>query len=368
MICEEGLYMKDFPHCEFVTKFLKGTSQMVQQQHLVAKNHVPPQGGNVGHSYHEHTSTSASKVYMFKTVNVITRENTYDTPLGDHANGNTINQPSTSTPPPSSNPLNIENPISDLVLRSPKSAIRKATFNPNACATQNYNIIEDLTQAPFAMSALEVLQHFPSRRRTLLSIIGAMDPKESNPITFNLDYSMERLSHHLAFQIQIFVGGKNIHHNVLDEGTSTYVMSFSCWRALGSPKLGRSSTTLKVFDGCGFQPHRLLQSIIVTLKGKIVSVDIEVVDAPLDYNLLLGRSWFYAITAVTSLVFPILRFPHQGKIITVDQLDYTTPSLHNVASNNFPFLGHNSFESVGVGLLKDSLLMGIFPLCAPPTP
>ena len=34
-----------------------------------------------------------------------------------------------------------------------------------------------------------------------------------------------------------------------------------------------------------------------------MSIDIEVVNAPLDYNLLLDRSWFYAMTAVTSSIF-----------------------------------------------------------------
>ena len=115
-------------------------------------------------------------------------------------------------------------------------------------------------------------------------------------------------------------------------------MYFPCWRALGSPKFNQSPTTLKSFYGCGFHTHIILQSFIVTLKGKIVSVDIEVVDTTLDYNFLLGHSWFYAMTLVTSLVFCILRFPHQGKIIIVDQLDYTTPYFHNVAANNVPLL------------------------------
>jgi hypothetical protein len=139
-----------------------------------------------------------------------------------------------------------------------------------------------------------------------MSTIGSMDHEESNLITFNLDYFKERLSHHLAFQTQVLVGGKNIHHTILDEGSSTYVMSLPCWRALGSPTLTQYHTTLKVFDGCGFQPHRLLQYFVVTLKGKIVSLDIEVVDAPLDYNLLLGHTWFYAMTVITYLVFCIL--------------------------------------------------------------
>jgi hypothetical protein len=121
-----------------------------------------------------------------------------------------------------------------------------------------------------------------------------------------MDYFKERLSHHLAFQIQFLVGGKNVHHTVLDEGASTYVMSFPCWRALGSPKLTSSLTTLKVFDGRGFQPHRLLQYFDVTLKGKIVLVDIEVVDTPMDYNVLLGRSWLYTMTFIASMVFRVL--------------------------------------------------------------
>jgi hypothetical protein len=168
------------------------------------------------------------------------------------------------------------------------------------------------------MSSIEVIKNYLSQRRTLLLAIEAMEPEESNMITFNLDYFKERLSHHLAFQIKISVGGKNIHRIVLDEGASTCVMCFPCWRALGSPKPTMSPTTLKSFDGRGFQPHRFLQSFAMTLKGKIISIDIEVVNTPLDYNLLLGRSWFYAITDVTSSLFHILQFSHQGKIVIVD--------------------------------------------------
>jgi hypothetical protein len=125
MICEEDHCTKEFPHREVVAKFLKGTSQQVQQQNLLAQNPAPPQGGNTSHSHHGNASTSAYEVYMFKVLNVTTRTNTYDTPLGDQTKGKIVNQPSTSTPPPSSNPLHIEKPTSDAVLRSPKSVILK---------------------------------------------------------------------------------------------------------------------------------------------------------------------------------------------------------------------------------------------------
>ena len=65
-------------------------------------------------------------------------------------------------------------------------------------------------------------------------------------------------------------------------------MSLSCWRAIGSLEMNRSPTTLKAFDGRGFQPYGLLPAIDVELGGNSVSIHIEVIDAPLDYNLILG--------------------------------------------------------------------------------
>jgi hypothetical protein len=76
----------------------------------------------------------------------------------------------------------------------------------------------------------------------------------------------------------------------------------------------------------------------VELNGKVIFVDIEVVDVPLDYNLLLGLSWFYRMIVVASSIFHILQFPRQGKIVIVDQLDYYTPDIHSSPTNNIPFL------------------------------
>ena len=76
--------------------------------------------------------------------------------------------------------------------------------------------------------------------------------------------------------------------------------------------------TLKAFDGRGFQPHGLISALAIELGGKTVSIQVEVVDAPLDYNLLLGRNWFYAMTVVASTVFRIVQFPHLGRIVTIN--------------------------------------------------
>jgi hypothetical protein len=380
LICGDDHYTRDCPHRDEVAKIFKGNSQPAvltqpfpQQQSMVAQTPTP--GGNANQP-HDETSTSAH-IYMFNGVNLTTRSTTYDTPSKpDKSKTANDSSPDPSPPagnPPSVNPpsgpLQIEKPSFDSILRPPKSTIRKSTFNPNSRAAQNYNIVEDLAQAPCAMSALEVLQHCPTQRKTLLAAIGAFDPESSNYITFNLDDYRPRLSHQLAFQIDVVVHNQQIHRTILDEGASTCVMSLSCWKGLKSPALNKSPTMLRAFDGRGFHPHGLLQSLAVQLGGKTVTIDVEVVDAPLDYNLLLGRSWFYAMTAVASSVFRCVQFPHQGKIVTIDQLDFCTPDARIPATNNIPFLGDHAvtYESVGVGLLKDSSLMGTFPTPLPPT-
>jgi hypothetical protein len=96
---------------------------------------------------------------------------------------------------------------------------------------------------------------------------------------------------------------------------------------------------------------------------------VDNINAPLNYNLLLGRSWFYDMTFITSSVFRCVQFPHQGKIVTIDQLDFCTPDARAPVTKNIPFLGDQKvmYEIFGVGLLKDSSLMGTFPTPPPPT-
>ena len=67
-------------------------------------------------------------------------------------------------PPPASGPLQIKWPSTKPVVSPPsRGVLHKSSYNPNACATQQYRIVEDLAQAPSAMSTLEVLQSCPSQ-------------------------------------------------------------------------------------------------------------------------------------------------------------------------------------------------------------
>jgi hypothetical protein len=127
-----------------------------------------------------------------------------------------------------------------------------------------------------------------------------------------------RLAYHVDFQIHVEYSKYTIKHEIVDEGAATYVMSLVCWKVLGSPTLSKSSNMLNAFDGHPFHPHDILSAFPVHLGGKTVEVEVEVVDAPLNYNLLLGRNWTYSMVIVVSSIFRTLGFPHQGKIVTID--------------------------------------------------
>ena len=103
------------------------------------------------------------------------------------------------------------------------------------------------------------------------------------------------------------------------------IMSLNCWKSLGSPRLLQSSMTLKAFDGRTYKPCGIINNLQVELGGKTVSIDVEVVDGPLDYNILLGRPWVYAMTAIVSTYFRMISFPHKGTITVINQLFFLPP-------------------------------------------
>jgi hypothetical protein len=370
LMCGDDHYTKDCPRRAEVHKFLQSTSKPSTPAVLSQPFPSQQQASLV---IHDQPSTSTQSYVLMctadskkDTVTLTTRAKDY-TPSKEKVDDTPPDLVSTSPLNPStSGPLHLERPNLDTVIRPPpKGVVKKSAFNPHARAAQNYSIVEDLAQAPSAMSALEVLQSCPAQRRALLKAIGGIDPTDENLIVFDLNEHVPRLPAQLAFQIQVIVADKSICRTVVDEGASTCVMSFPCWKAIGSPPLTESQNTLRAFNGSGFKPYGVLPSLPITLGGKTVQVEVEVFDTPLDYNLLLGRSWVDPMRAVVSTLFRVLRFPHQGKVVTIDQLSFFNTDTR---TGNVPFITNTpeGYENVGVGLLKDSSLMGTFPIPPPP--
>ena len=62
----------------------------------------------------------------------------------------------------------------------------------------------------------------------------------------------------------------------------------------------------------------ILTQTFVTLGGKTVLVDFMVIDEPLDFNMLLGRDYVYAMQAVVTTFFRVMYFTHGEEIVTID--------------------------------------------------
>ena len=62
---------------------------------------------------------------------------------------------------------------------------------------------------------------------------------------------------------------------------------------------------------------------------------------PLDYNILFGRSYMYAMKAMASSVFWTMMFPHNGKIVTIDQVSHYEPNPSANLDNNLPLIHTN---------------------------
>jgi hypothetical protein len=70
---------------------------------------------------------------------------------------------------------------------------------------------------------------------------------------------------------------------------------------------------------------------------------------------------------VVSTLFCVVCFPHQGKVVTIDQLSFFNSDSR---TSNVPFISKSppSYKNVKVGLLKYSTLMGTFPIPPPDIP
>ena len=56
-------------------------------------------------------------------------------------------------------------------------------------------------------------------------------------------------------------------------------------------------------------------------------LEVEVVDAPVDYNVLLGRNWMYSMQAIDSSLFQVVFFPFNGNIVMIDQMSFKNLSV-----------------------------------------
>ena len=120
---------------------------------------------------------------------------------------------------------------------------------------------------------------------------------------------------------------------IVDEGDSVSILSSTSWQAFGSPHLVPATDQILAFNRIPTAPLGTLPYFPITLGDKTICIDVMVVQGSLDFNLLLGCDYVYAMKSIVSTLFRVLHFPHDGKIVTIDQLSFVTPNHHITPSN-----------------------------------
>ena len=114
-------------------------------------------------------------------------------------------------------------------------------------------------------------------------------------------------------------------HTIVDEGASVSILSSTAWKALGSPHLVSATNQILDFNRIPTAPLGILPHFPITLEGKTVCIEVMVFQGPFYFNMLLGHDYVYAMKAVVSTLFRVMYFPHDGKIVSIDQLSFVTP-------------------------------------------
>jgi hypothetical protein len=136
-----------------------------------------------------------------------------------------------------------------------------------------------------------------------------------------------RLPSHIPFNIIVKFCGWDVPQTLIDEGSSVSILSSIAWKSLGYPQLVSVTQTMFAFNRRTNHPLGILPQFPVTLGGKTIFIDVMVVQDPLDFDLLLGRYYVYAMKSIVSTFIRVISFPHDGRMVTIDQLSFVGPDL-----------------------------------------
>jgi len=134
--------------------------------------------------------------------------------------------------------------------------------------------------------------------------------------------------------------GKNVWCKNVDEGAFVNILSSFACQDLGSPQLVPITHNLLAFNKTISEPLGILPKLPITLEGKIVYIDLMIVQGPLDFNFLFGQDYVYTMEVVVSIPFCVLHFPHNGNIVTIYQLSfiYLDSTTSHLTFLNVPYL------------------------------
>ena len=131
LLCGGDHFMKEFPRCENISKFMK-----INPTPIVLTNPFSSQQQLIDHMFNQGTSSSTEEIRTMSSfsINLNIRIHSYEKPIEKKdENPSSDKFPSTSSPPYLSNgPLMIKKPNLDLIVQPPNATLRKDIFNPNS--------------------------------------------------------------------------------------------------------------------------------------------------------------------------------------------------------------------------------------------
>jgi hypothetical protein len=136
-----------------------------------------------------------------------------------------------------------------------------------------------------------------------------------------------QLPSHIPFKVTVQVCGQVVPQTLIDEGSYVSILSSIAWQALGYPQLVLVTQTLFTFNRRTSHPLGILPYFLINLGGKTFFIDVMVVQDPLDFDLLLGRDYVYSMKVIVSTIFPMISFPHDGRMVDIDQISFIGPNL-----------------------------------------
>ena len=96
-----------------------------------------------------------------------------------------------------------------------------------------------------------------------------------------------------------------------------------------------TASQLLAFDRITCIALGILAQTSVTFGGITVLVDFMMIEDPLDFNMLLGHDYVYAMQVVVSTLFRVMYFNHGEEIVTIDQLDFLDLLLTQLETRSF---------------------------------
>ncbi|XP_075110734.1 uncharacterized protein LOC142181600 isoform X2 [Nicotiana tabacum] len=200
---------------------------------------------------------------------------------------------------------------------------------------QDYSIVEKLRKTPAQISLLSLLIHSDGHRRVLMEILNeAHVPDkitvnhlktiagkifEANRITFSDDeLPMEGTEHNRALYLIVKCEDSVVSRVLVDNGYSVNICPLSTLQKLkiGTERIHLNIVCVRGFDGGGKDS---VTDIMLELSiGPVeFTMEFQVLDVVVSYNLLLGKPWIHAAKAVPSFLHQMVKFEGDRQEIVV---------------------------------------------------